>query len=159
MYRYGAPLFLVFLLSSGCAVRYPDNIWAPKSVPEMFSSGYAMRNIASKCNDGFYTGFSAKNLDQRMSQRCEHLDGGNIICAVRGLDDRSRYELRPVYDSSTKKTEYKYEYIPENDRYVINLYINDKGIVYDCKAGEGHAALIYKSEPEKGSIAASLPAN
>ena len=58
-----------------------------------------------------------------------------------------------------QKTEYKYEYIPENDRYVINLYINDKGIVYDCKAGEGHAALIYKSEPEKGSIAAKLPAN
>ena len=157
MRKYGIPLSIVFLLLTGCiGIHFPDTVWVPKSVPVMQGEDHEMGGIANRCNNGYYTGFSTQNLDKRMSQRCEHIDNDNTICSVKAIDRRRHYQYREVYDPNTKKSHYENVLITDYDHYVINMYINEKGLVSDCKAEEGHFALFFDPTPAPGTLSSKL---
>lgn len=84
-----------------------------------------MRDNARRCNNGFYTGMSAQNIDQRMSQRCEKLDDGNSVCAVEAIDTSYTTERR--YDPVLNKYFTQNVTVTHYCVFMINTYINDKG--------------------------------
>lgn len=161
MHRHSITLGLVFLLLAGCGpikLYYSDATWAPESAPTSTAHYPQMTDNARRCNNGFYTGLSAQNIDPLMSQRCEKLEDGNSICAFRIIDWRIETERRDVYDPVTKKTTSKYVDVEYDNTYMINTYINEKGIVYDCRAESAHYEFV-PPKPQPGTLAYKLPQN
>ena len=161
MRKYIIPLGLFFLLFTGCGpieLYYSDATWAPKSAPTTIAQHPQMTDNARRCNNGFYTGLSVQNIDPLMTQRCEKLEDGNSICASRVIDWEINSETRDVYNPVTKDTSSKYVDVEYDYTYMINLYINKKGIVYDCRAESAHYESL-PSKPKPGTLADKLPQN
>lgn len=158
MRKYCMVLSMVFLLLSGCIKLYfSDSMWAPSSAPVITADFPEMRENADRCNNGFYTGLSIQNIEPYMSQRCEKLGNGNSICAIRAIDRRSETVAKEEYDPLTKKTSTQYVRETTFYTYMINTYINEKGIVYDCRAENAQYALFTPDPPRSGSLADRLP--
>ena len=157
MGRYSIILTAVFLLLTGCgSTQYPDHIWAPKSAPLEFGTVPEMEDLANRCNNGYYNGFSPQNLFPIMSQRCETIEKGNRICATELIDSETHEYLGQEYDSKTKSWSLVTKKDTNYYHYMLNLYINAKGVVYDCKASYGHHVQVSK-KPKEGTLAARLP--
>ena len=162
MNRYNMLLAMVFLLLTACGAMqtyYSEAMWAPKTAPTMSGSFPEMRDNARRCNNGFYTGMSAQNIDQRMSQRCEKLDDGNSVCAVEAIDTSYTTERREVYDPVLNKYFTQNVTVTHYYVFMINTYINDKGIVYDCRAENAQYWWSKPESPKPGSLADRLPKN
>lgn len=162
MNRYNILLAMVFLLITACGVidtYYTDVMWAPKTAPIMCGDYPEMRDNARRCNNGFYTGMSAKNVDQRMSQRCEKLDEGNTVCAMEAIDTWYETERRQEFDIIEKKYVTRDVTVTHYYVFMINTYINDKGIIYDCRAENAKYRWDKPESPRPGSIADKLPKN
>ena len=162
MNRYNILLAMAFLLLTACGAMqtyYSEAMWAPKTAPTMSGSFPEMRDNARRCNNGFYRGMSAQNIDQRMSQRCEKLDDGNSVCAVEAIDTSYTTERREVYDPVLNKYFTQNVTVTHYYVFMINTYINDKGIVYDCRAENAQYWWSKPESPKPGSLADRLPKN
>ena len=160
MNKYNATLAMVFLLLTACGVIktfYSDAMWAPKSAPSMGGHYPEMRDNARRCNSGFYTGMSAQNVDPLMSQRCEKLDDGNSVCAVEAIDTRYETERRQEFDIIEKKYVTRNVTVTHYYVFMINTYINEKGIIYDCRAEDAQYWWSKPESPKPGSLADRLP--
>lgn len=157
MGRYSGLLTVFFLLLTGCgSTQYPDEIWAPKSAPYKYGGSPEMEDIAKRCNNGYYSGFSPENLFPIMSQRCEKIENGNSICAAELIDSETHKYLGQEFDSKTNSWHSVTKEDTNYYHYMINLYINTKGLVYDCKASYGHHVQVSK-KPKEGTLAAKMP--
>lgn len=138
--------FFCFLCLPACALQYPDELWAPEKPPHWYGENDEMYNIVRWCNQGHYTGFSKANLQPLMTEMCNALTEGNKICAFELTDENTTIGQTLVWNDSKK--EYDLEMIEETDHkfYLINLYIDKNGIVYDCKGAEGTLRLLPKSK-------------
>ena len=160
MRKYCMVLSMVFLLLSGCIKLYfSDSMWAPDSAPVVRGEFPQMRENADRCNKGFYTGLSTQNIEPYMSQRCEKLGNGNSICAIRAIDRRTENVAKEEYDPIIKKKITRCVKETQFYTFMINTYINEKGIVYDCRAEDAQYSFFTPDPPRAGSLADRLPGN
>lgn len=158
MRKYYILLSVIFLLLPGCLeFQYSDALWAPKESPKMEGERPEMHDITHGCNNGYYTGFSASNLDPRMSSLCEPLDNGNKICAVKAVDGYSYWTTEQVYDRYRKKWVTETVHKRQYETFMLNIYINAKGLVYDCKGELGNFSFFTTKKPAPNSLASQLP--
>lgn len=143
-----AALCLNFLLLTGCgAYQYSDALWVPQDAPRWWGEDNEMGSIAARCNAGYYKGFSTDNLNAMLSTLCEPLKNGNKICAVESTDEYIYWTTESTYDHERKTWTTQQVKNTGYRTYMINTYINPKGLIYDCKAERGEYAL-FKKRPE-----------
>lgn len=154
---YSAVLSLFFMFLAGCGgIQYSDEIWAPPKAPLWHGEDDEMRTNAARCNTGFYKGFSPANLNPRLSAVCKPLAGGNKICAVEAVDKREYWETESVYNEAKKRWETVQVLRTTYTSYMINPYINSKGLIYDCKAERGEF-FFFKRKNTVENTSAPLP--
>lgn len=139
-------LAICFVCLPACALQYPAELWAPEKAPHWHGENDAMYSIVRWCRQGHYTGFSTANLTPVMSRMCKAIEGGNKICVLEMTDENTSTGYAYVWNDA--KNEYELQLVEDTDRkfYLINLYIDKHGIVYDCKGGEGTLKLVPQSK-------------